>query len=65
MSIYLKQDEETLVGVGGIDPRKEASIEIGRKACALIVTGMINKAKELIKNVEQRCQEQLEKIRKE
>lgn len=55
ISIYLKRDEETLVGVGDIDPRKEASIEIGRKACALIVTGMTNKAKELIKNVEQHC----------
>jgi len=48
MSVYLGRDEEPLIGVGGIDPRKEASIEIGRKACGLIVEGMIRKAEELI-----------------
>ena len=29
-------------------PRKEASIEIGRRACDIIVDGMIRKARELI-----------------
>jgi creatinine amidohydrolase len=48
MSVYLGRDEEPLIGVGGIDPRKEASVEVGRKACDLIVEGMIHKAKELI-----------------
>lgn len=48
MSIYLGREDEPLIGVGGIDPRKEASIEIGRKACDLIVEGMVRKAKELI-----------------
>lgn len=33
------------------DPRKGASVEIGRKACELIVEGMINKAKECIKKI--------------
>jgi len=49
MSVYLGREKEPLIGVGGIDPRKEASIEIGRKACGLIVEAMIRKAKALIK----------------
>jgi len=48
MSVYLGLEEEPLVGVMGIDPRKEASIEVGRKACDLIVDGMVRKAKSLI-----------------
>jgi creatinine amidohydrolase len=49
MGVYLGRDpEEKLVGVGGIDPRKEATIEVGRKGCRLIVDGMVRKAKELI-----------------
>ncbi|MBM3235396.1 creatininase family protein [Candidatus Poribacteria bacterium] len=51
MSVYLGRADEPLVGVGGIDPRKEASIEVGRKACDLIVEGMVRKAKELIAKV--------------
>lgn len=49
MSVYLGRDKEALIGIGGIDPRKEASVEIGRRACELIVEGMVRKAKELIK----------------
>ena len=49
MSVYLGRPNEPLVGVGGIDPRREASIEIGRKGCDLIVEGMVRKAKQLIK----------------
>ncbi|MHC5040086.1 MAG: creatininase family protein [Planctomycetota bacterium] len=49
MSVYLGRDKEPLVGVGGIDPRREASVEVGRKACDLIVEGMARKAKALIK----------------
>jgi len=48
MSVYLGRADEPLIGVGGIDPRKEASIEVGRRACDLIVDGMIRKARELI-----------------
>jgi len=49
MSIFLKREDEPLIGVDGEDPRKEASIEIGRKACELIVNGMALKAVELLK----------------
>ena len=52
MSVYLGRDDEPLVGVMGIDPRKEASIEVGRRACDLIVNGMVKKAKELIAEVD-------------
>ena len=49
MSIFLKRGKERLVGVaGGPDPRKEASVEVGRKACDLIVEGMVRKARQLI-----------------
>jgi len=48
MSVYLGREQEPLVGVSGIDPRKEATIEIGRKAVELIVEGMVRKAKELL-----------------
>ena len=48
MSIFLGRQDEPLIGVGGIDPRKEASIGVGRNACDLIVEGMIGKARELI-----------------
>jgi len=58
MSIYLGRADEPLIGVMGIDPRKEASIEIGRKACDLIVEGMVRKARELIEQaVRTRCDE--------
>ncbi|NOX97424.1 MAG: creatininase family protein [Nitrospirae bacterium] len=49
MSVYRKRDKERLTGVFGIDPRKEASVKVGREACDLIVKGMIRKAGELIK----------------
>jgi len=49
MSIYLGRDTDNLIGIMGEDPRKCASIEIGRKACDLIVEGMILKAQDLIK----------------
>jgi hypothetical protein len=32
----------------GIDPRGEASVEIGRKACDLIADAMVRKARQLI-----------------
>ena len=52
MSLYLGREDEPLVGVMGIDPRKEASIEVGRRACDLIVDGMARKARELIAKVD-------------
>ena len=48
MSVYLERKEEPLIGVGGVDPRKEASVEVGRKGCDLVVEGMVRKARELI-----------------
>ncbi len=48
MSVFRGREEEPLTGVMGLDPRKEATIEIGRTACELIVEGMVRKAKELI-----------------
>lgn len=49
MSIFRGREAEPLVGVVGDDPRKDASVEIGRKACDLIVEGMVRKAAELIR----------------
>lgn len=48
ISVYLGREDEPLVGVMGIDPRRAASVEVGRRACDLIVEGMIQKARELI-----------------
>ena len=52
MSVFLGREKEKLIGVGGIDPRKEASIEVGRRACDLIVEGMVRKARALIHQVD-------------
>jgi len=49
MSVYLGREKEKLTGVVGIDPRQEATVEIGRTACDLIVAGMVRKAKALIR----------------
>ncbi|MHC4480984.1 MAG: hypothetical protein ACYS1C_08475, partial [Planctomycetota bacterium] len=51
MSVFLGREDEPLVGLMGDDPRQTASVEIGRKACALIVEGMVRKARELIEQV--------------
>jgi creatinine amidohydrolase len=48
MSVYLGRDADALVGIMGDDPRRTASVEIGRKACELIVEGMVRKAKVII-----------------
>lgn len=48
LSVYLGRDQDQLIGIMGDDPRREASVEIGRKACDLIVEGMVRKARELI-----------------
>jgi len=36
----------------GTDLREKASIEIGRRACQMIVEGMVQKARELLKEIE-------------
>lgn len=48
MSVYVGREQEPLIGVMGDDPRQKASIEVGRRACELIVEGMVRKARELI-----------------
>ena len=48
MSVFLGRENEPLVGVGGEDPRREASVAIGRKGVNLIVEGMVRKAEQLI-----------------
>ncbi len=48
MSVYLGREDVPPLGVHGINPRKEATVEIGRRGCDLIVEGMVRKAKELI-----------------
>jgi creatinine amidohydrolase/Fe(II)-dependent formamide hydrolase-like protein len=48
MSIYIGREADELIGIMGDDPRRTASVEIGREACDLIIEGMIRKAKELI-----------------
>ena len=54
MSVFLGREDEPLVGVHGIDPRKEATIEVGRRACDLIVEGMVRKAKQLMAQVDRK-----------
>ncbi|KKK63672.1 hypothetical protein LCGC14_2991920 [marine sediment metagenome] len=48
MSVFLGREDEPLIGVMGQDPRTGASIELGRRACKLIVKGMAAKARQLI-----------------
>lgn len=52
MSVYRRREKEPLIGVGGADPRTEASTEVGRRGVELIVTGMIRKARKLLRLVE-------------
>jgi len=54
LSIFRGRAKEKLIGVHGQDPRTEASIELGRTACDLIVRGMVRKAKQLIARVDRR-----------
>ena len=48
MSVYLDRQDEPLVGVGGKDPRKFASVALGRRGCRLVVKGMVAKARQLL-----------------
>ncbi len=52
LGVYRGRETEELPGVMGADPRKEASIEVGRRGCELIVEGLIAKARELLGRVE-------------
>ena len=51
ISVYFDRPGEPLIGVVGTDPRGKASVEIGRRACEMIVEGMVQKAKELLRKV--------------
>ena len=48
LSVFLGRQDEPLVGVGGKDPRRYASVELGRRACRRIVRGMVAKARQLV-----------------
>jgi len=48
MGVFKGREDESLIGVRGIDPRQEASIEVGRKGSDLIVNAMVRKANDLI-----------------
>jgi len=52
ISVYFDRPREALIGVMGTDLREKASIEIGRRACQMIVEGMVQKARELLKEIE-------------
>ena len=54
MSIFRGREDEPLIGVVGQDPRTEASIELGRTACDLIVKGMVRKARQLVARARRR-----------
>jgi creatinine amidohydrolase len=49
MTVHRGREKETLIGVGGHDPRTEASTEVGRQGVELIVAGMVRKARELLR----------------
>jgi len=49
VSICRGREEKELVGVICDDPPQEASVELGRTACNLMVDGMVRKARELVK----------------
>lgn len=52
LSVYRgRPAREKLVGVGGLDPRTEASRDLGERACALIVAGMVRKGNALLAQV--------------
>ena len=49
MSVYVGRRDRTLVGLMGEDPRGVASVEIGRRACNLIVDAIVRKARTLLR----------------
>ena len=49
MTVYRGREKKPLIGVGGLDPRTEASTEVGRQGVELIVTGMVKKANQLLR----------------
>jgi creatinine amidohydrolase/Fe(II)-dependent formamide hydrolase-like protein len=48
MSVYRGREAEPLVGVFGLDPRRTATMEIGRAGCAAIVDGLVRTARGLL-----------------
>jgi hypothetical protein len=56
MSVYQGRETEPLTGVFGLDPRRTASVEIGRQASDAIVQGMIGKAEELLGRAKERLE---------
>ena len=54
LSVFRGREKEKLIGVYGKDPRTEASVELGRAACELIVAGMVRKARQLIARADRR-----------
>ncbi len=54
LSVFLGREDEPLVGVHGQDPRRHASVELGRRACELIADGMVRKARQLIARARRR-----------
>ena len=49
LSVYRDRPTEPLVGLMGEDPRRLASVELGRRACKLVVAGMVTKAHQLLR----------------
>ncbi len=52
LSIYRGREDEPLVGVFGLDPRRTASVETGRAACNAIVDGLIRTADQMLQQTE-------------
>ena len=48
LSVYLGREDEPMVGIMGHDPRGTAGVALGRRACRLIVRGMVAKARQLL-----------------
>jgi creatinine amidohydrolase len=48
MSVYLGRESEPLPGVHGLDPRREASVETGRRAVEAIVEAIVRRAAALV-----------------
>jgi len=49
MTVYRGREDEPLTGVGGEDPRRSATKELGEHGVEIITDGMVRKAKELLR----------------
>jgi creatinine amidohydrolase len=52
LSVFRGREREKLIGVAGTDPRTEASVDVGRRGCELIVEAMVRKAGTLLRKAE-------------